>query len=330
MSQKVLLTDHPWLDVEIEQSILAAAGFALIAGPVDTPDAAFVDAQVAEHDPVAIMTCWAQVSSAAIRSPSSLKIIARLGVGLDNIDVDAATQRGAWVTNVPDYCIEEVSDHAVALVLSLWRGIGALDRDVKAGHWRPAAARLRRTATKTIGIIGYGNTGGMTARKFAQGFGCRVLVSSPSLLREHSPGDPLGCHITVADLQMIQQESDAIVLHAPLTTQTRHMVDDAFFQRLRRKPLLVNVSRGGLIDNDALLRGLEAGLISGAGLDVIEGEPSPPFAITSRTDVVATPHVAFSSDESLVELRQRSATDVVRVLQGREPVYPCNRPVVSD
>lgn len=329
MSQIVLLTDHPWPDVDIERAIISAAGFDLIAGPVDTPDEAFIDAFVAEHDPAGIMTCWAQVSAAAVGLPSSLKIIARLGVGLDNIDVSAATQRGAWVTNVPDYCMEEVSDHAVAMVLSLWRGVSALDRDVKSGHWRPAAARLRRTSTKTIGIIGYGNTGRVTAQKFAQGFGCRVLVTSRSLLRDHALRSELASNVFVADLSMIQRECDAIVLHAPLTAQTRHLACDTFFNGLARRPLLINVSRGALIVNDALLRALDAGLLAGAGLDVIEGEPSPPAAIISRDDVVATPHVAFSSDESVIELRERSATDVVRVLRGLDPVYPCNRPLLK-
>lgn len=322
--QKVLITDHPWPDVGIERGILEAAGFDLVAGPSEAQPAAAIEALVAEHDPIAIMTCWAQVSGAAIDRPTRLKVVARLGVGLDNIVIPAATARGAWVTNVPDYCVEEVSDHVVGMALAFWRGIVSMDREVKQGYWNPASARLHRVANKTIGIIGYGRIGAMTARKFAQGFGCRVLVNSRSLAdragQEVAPG------VIAADIATIQRESDAIVLHAPLTAETKSLVNESFLSKLPRKPLLINVSRGGLVDNEALVRALDAGLISGGGLDVIDGEPSPPKSLTSRPDIIATPHVAFSSDASLAELRQRCTEDVVRVLRGERPFYPCNQP----
>ena len=325
----VLITDHPWPDVEIEREIIEAAGYSLVAGPIDTPAAAFVEGLVAEHDPVAIMTCWAQVSEAAIARPTQLKIVARLGVGLDNIAMPAVSARGAWVTNVPDYCVEEVSDHVVALALSLWRGVTHFDGKVKAGAWDPASARLHRVAEKTIGIYGYGRIGAATARKFARGFGCRVLAFSRSLVREHARGDLLQPGVEVADFQTLQRESDALVLHAPLTPETHHVVNDAFIANLERRPILINVSRGALVDNDALFRALASGRISGAGLDVIEGEPQPPRALVERADVVATPHIAFSSASSLRELRQRCADDVVRVLRGERPRYPCNTPDAS-
>lgn len=327
MSQAVFITDHPWPDVEIERAIIEAAGYRLIAGPIETPSAATVEGLVAQHDPVAIMTCWAQVSETAIKQPTQLKIVARLGVGLDNIVIPAATARGAWVTNVPDYCVEEVSDHAVAMALNFWRGIASMDRDVKQGYWNPASARLHRVANMTVGIIGYGRIGAATARKFSLGFGCRVLVNSRSLLQEPGPGRDLQPGIVVADIATIQREADAIVLHAPLTKATQHLVNEQFLAGLKRRPLLINVSRGGLIDNEALVRALDAGLIGGAALDVIEGEPAPPKSVTGRTDIVATPHVAFSSDASLEELRRRSAEEVVRVLRGESPRHPCNEPV---
>ncbi|HEU4484438.1 MAG TPA: C-terminal binding protein [Povalibacter sp.] len=322
--RKVLITDHPWPDIEIERGIVEAAGFELIAGPVEAQPAGVIETMVAEHDPVAIMTCWAQVSQKAIETPTQLKAIGRLGVGLDNIAIPAATARGAWVTNVPDYCVEEVSDHVVAMVLAFWRGTVALDREVKQGYWQPASARLQRVADKTIGIIGYGRIGTLTARKFVQGFGCRVLVNSRSLLQQ--VGQEVAPGVTAADIATIQRESDAVVLHAPLTSATRGIINEAFLANLPRKPLLINVSRGGLIDNEALVRALDGGLISGAGLDVIDGEPSPPKSVTTRTDVIATPHVAFSSNASLVELRRRCTEDVVRVLRGERPLHPCNQP----
>jgi D-3-phosphoglycerate dehydrogenase len=322
----VVLTDHPWPDVRVEQSIFDGAGLDLIAGPTVTSSAAEVERLVATHEPSAIMTCWAQVSAAAIARPTNLRIVARMGVGLDNIDVAAATRRGAWVTNVPDYCVEEVSDHALALLLNACRGIASFDREVKAGRWEPASARLRRLSELTVGIIGYGRIGRVTARKLARGLRCRVLVTSPTLLRDHAPGRELSAGIVATDLESIQREADAIVLHAPLLPATHHLVGDAFLQRCARRPLLINVSRGGLVDNDALRRALDGGRLNGAALDVVEGEPSPPLWLVQHASVTVTPHIAFSSDASLAELRRRSAEEVVRVLRGQTPHHPCNVP----
>jgi D-3-phosphoglycerate dehydrogenase len=324
MARVVLISDHPWPELDIETSMIESAGYRLVAGPQTTPPASVVEGLAATHDPVAIMTCWAQISAVAIARSSHLAIVHRMGVGLDCIDVAAATARGAWVTNVPDYCVEEVSDHTVAMLLNLWRGVIALDREVKAGHWNPGGAKLRRVATMTVGIIGYGRTGTATARKL-RGFGCRVLANNRTLLAEHRAGVELAPGIVVADLDTIRQSADAIVIHAPLTAETHHLIDDLFIAGLARKPLLVNVSRGAVVDNDALVRGLERGLIAAAALDVVEGEPSPPVSVTRRNDVIVTPHIAFSSDASLEELRRRSVEEVLRVLRGESPRHPCNR-----
>jgi phosphoglycerate dehydrogenase-like enzyme len=140
------------------------------------------------------------------------------------------------------------------------------------------------------------------------------------LLQAYSSG------VFVASIEQIQKDADAIVLHLPLTDATHHLVDDAFLAACARKPILINVSRGGLVDNDALLRALDRGLVSGAALDVVEGEPSPPNAVVGRTDIIVTPHIAFSSDASLEELRRRCTEDVVRVLRGETPLHPCNAP----
>jgi D-3-phosphoglycerate dehydrogenase len=323
---RVVLTDHPWPDVDIERAILAAAGFELIAGSTETPTSADVETLVAAHDPLAIMTCWADVSARAIDLPSNLRVVARMGVGLDNIAVATATRRGAWVTNVPDYCVEEVSDHAVALLLNAWRGITRFDREVKSGRWNPSSALNRRITDMTVGIVGYGRIGSATARKLAMGFHCRVLVTSPTVLRNGPDGRELGPGVVAADLPTIQREADAIVLHVPLAPGTLHLVNDDFLSRCRRRPLLINVSRGGLVQNDALVRALDAGIVSGAALDVVEGEPAPPANLLARADVTVTPHIAFSSAASLLELRHRSTDDVVRVLRGERPHHPCNTP----
>ncbi len=323
---KVLITDHPWPELTIEQAICEAAGHELIAGPIEVQPAEAIEAFVAEHQPHAIMCCWAPVSARAIEAPRDLRVIGRLGVGLDNIAIPAASARGAWVTNVPDYCTEEVSDHVIAMLLAHWRGIVDFDRRAKQGEWNPASARLLRTRNMTVGIIGYGSIGKVTARKLSQGFGARVLATSPSLLDRFTIGTEIDPGVIAATTELIQLEADAIVLHLPLTQATQKMIDDTFIAGCKRKPLIINVSRGGLIDNDALVRGLDGGALSGAGLDVIEGEPSPPRALVERDDVIVTPHIAFSSDASLEELRRRCTEDIVRVLRGGAPLHPCNEP----
>jgi D-3-phosphoglycerate dehydrogenase len=326
MAATILVTDYPWPDLDVEREIATQAGFGLVAGPAVAGTSSEIEKLVAEHNPAAIMTCWAQVSAAAVALPSELKVVARLGVGLDNIALEAASARNAWVTNVPDYCVEEVSDHAIALVLDHFRGVTKFDREAKLGNWNPASARLRRVRTLTVGIVGFGRIGKATARKLSQGFGVRVLAYSPSLLRDYSDGAELSDYVFAADLHVIQQQSDAIVLHLPLTGSNKHFIDDAFVRACARKPLLVNVSRGGLVDNAALLRALDSGALAGAALDVVDGEPAPPAEVVGRNDVIVTPHVAFSSDASLLELRRRCTEDVVRVLKGLAPIHACNRP----
>jgi D-3-phosphoglycerate dehydrogenase len=277
----VVLTDHPWRSLEIETAIFDEAGIDLIAGPIEAPGAAEVEQMIVEAEPDAILTCWAPVSAAAIERPKRLRVVARLGIGVDNIAVEAATRRGAWVTNVPDYCIGEVSDHAVALVLAFNRDVLEFDRAAKEGLWDPSRAKLQRLADLTIGIIGYGQIGRETARKLAC-FGCRILAHSRSL--EQAP-DP----ITVASLERITDEADVIILHLPLTPATEHLIDDEFLRRCRRQPLLVNVSRGALVDTQSVLRGLDQCLLRGVALDVIEGEPRPPVNLLKHPRAIITP-----------------------------------------
>ena len=324
--QKILLTDYPWPTLDIERGLINAAGFQLAAGPSVASDAAAVELLVAQHDPVAIMCCWSLVSAKAVAVPSKLKVVARLGVGLDNIDVAAVTARGAWVTNVPDYCVEEVSDHAVAMMLNYTRGIGEFDRKSKQGEWNPSSAQLLRLKNLTVGIIGYGQIGRVTARKLSQGFGCKVLVNAPSVLKRYSAGRTIDKGLYAATLADIKAQADIIVLHLPLNEASRKLINDSFVAGCLRKPYLINVSRGGLVDNDALIRALNTRQLAGAALDVVEGEPSPPLSLVGRDDVVVTPHIAFTSDASLRELRERCTADVLRVLRGERPLHPCNVP----
>lgn len=313
---RVLITDFPWGEVSLERDLLNAAGHDLVCGAAKAPDAGEVAELARRSDPAAVMTCWAQVRADAIDGAPALRCIQRIGVGLDNIDVDAAARRGVLVTNVPDYCVEEVSDHALGLALCCTRSLVLHDRDTTSGLWEPSRHSLRRLAELTVAIVGFGPIGRRLAQKFGP-FGCRVVVVN----RSPPTGLPPGArHLPLAEALAV---ADIISLHLPLNPQTRHMIDEHRLRGVKPGAFLINTARGGLIDNDALLGALGRGALAGAALDVIDGEPTPPAALLGHPAVIATPHVAFSSDASVRELRQRSTEEVIRVLAGEPAHFPC-------
>jgi len=313
----VLITDYAWPDLEMERKVIESAGFRLVAGPSAPAPAAQIEALVEQHQPAGILTNWAPVSAKAVGLSSNLRIIGRLGVGLDNIAVDEATRRGIWVTNVPDYCFEEVADHSVGMLLSFTRGLMHFDREVKAGRWEPSTARLLRMSTLTVGIVGYGRIGRSTARKL-NGFGARVLAYTRTPLSE--PG------VEFVALDQLLRESDAVIVHIPLTPETRHLLNRQRFAAMKRGAFIVNVSRGAVIDTNALIEALQTGQVGGAALDVLEDEPNVPPALLALPNVMITPHVAFTSDASLRELRTWASEEIVRVLKGQRPKEGRNKP----
>jgi D-3-phosphoglycerate dehydrogenase / 2-oxoglutarate reductase len=313
----VLITDYAWPDIEIERKVIEAAGFRLVAGPATPAPAAQIEALVERHKPAGILTNWAPVSAKAVGLSANLKIIGRLGVGLDNIAVDEATRRGIWVTNVPDYCFEEVADHSVGMLLSFTRGLMHFDREVKAGRWEPSTARLLRMSLLTVGIVGYGRIGRSTAQKL-NGFGARVLAYTRSQQTEKG--------VEFVALDELLRESDAVIVHIPLTPGTRHLFNRERFASMKRGAFLVNVSRGAVIDTNALIEALQAGQLGGAALDVLEDEPNVPPALLALPNVMITPHIAFTSDASLRELRTWASEEIVRVLKGQPPKQGRNQP----
>src|SRR6185369_8725685 len=246
----VLITDYAWPDVEVERRVIEGGGFRLVAGPAAPASAAQIEALVKEHQPAGILTNWAPVSAKAVGLSANLRIIGRLGVGLDNIAVDEATRRGIWVTNVPDYCFEEVADHSVGMLLSFTRGLMHFDREVKAGRWEPSTARLRRMSTLTVGIVGYGRIGRSTAQKL-NGFGARVLAYT------RSPQVEKGVEFVALD--RLLRESDAVIVHIPLTAETKHLLNRERLASMKRGAFIVNVSRGAVIDTQALIEALQSG-----------------------------------------------------------------------
>lgn len=313
-----ILTDRAWPDDTIERQILEDAGITLMAAGAGPNPVEVIDRLVSDTQPDAILTCWDKVSSEAISSAKNLRVITRMGIGLDNIAVSTATARGVAVTNVPNYCTEEVSDHAVALALAWTRGVAHADREVRAGRWNPSSFHLRRLSTLTCGIIGFGQIGRRTAAKL-HAFGAKVLISSRTPPADATPA------INVPLTELLSS-SDVVFLHVPLTDETHHLIGAPELRIMRPGAVLINVSRGGLVDTAALLESLKSGHLGGAGLDVIEGEPTVPEELLSHDSVIVTPHIAFTSDAALSELRRSAAEEVVRVLAGKPAEHQCNHP----
>jgi D-3-phosphoglycerate dehydrogenase / 2-oxoglutarate reductase len=319
-AKRVLITDHAWPDVKVESAILEAAGLQVVDAP--TSDEATLCSLAV--DAVAIMTCFAQVTTSVVQSARGLQVVARFGVGVDNIAVDAASARGIPVTYVPDYCAAEVAEHALALLLALARGVVRYDRSVKARGWDlRVAAPMRRLEGQTLGVIGYGRIGARLAAK-ARGLGLRVLATGPRVPAGTSDG------VVAVELDELLATSDFVSLHVPLRPETRGLVDESVLRRMKPTAFLINTARGGLVDTPTLTRALREGWIAGAGLDVLPEEPiASDDPLLELDNVVVTPHVAFYSEESLVELRQRAAQSVVDVLARRIPEHVANVDALS-
>jgi D-3-phosphoglycerate dehydrogenase / 2-oxoglutarate reductase len=259
------------------------------------------------------------INAAAIASASQLIGIVRYGIGIDNIDQAAASARQIYVANVPDYGTEDVSDHAMALLLSVARRVSTRDRFVRTGGWNSGSReKIYRIAGKTLGLVGYGRIARAFERKM-RGFGItRVLV--------YDPHAHVRAGIEIVDLDTLCRESDYISLHAPLTSETRHLLNARQIALMKPTTILVNTSRGALIDEAALSVALRENKIFGAGLDVFEQEP-PDRAnlLLQLPNTVLSDHAGWYSEESVTDLQRKAAEEVVRILSSHEPNNWVNR-----
>lgn len=289
---------------------------------VHVPDFDHPDALAALPEADAIMFTLQYVGAAVMDRAPKCKILSRLGVGYDNIDIPAATTRGMWVSYVPDYGVDEVAGHAIALMLEGMRGVGRLSTALKAGKWGLGpVAPVKRMCDSVLGVLGFGRIG-CEAGKKARGLGMRVLAYDPIVPAEAIRA--AGCE--PADFEQVLRESDYVTLHTPLSDRTRHLINANTLAMMKPTAFLVNTARGGLIDEAALLDALNNGVIRGAGLDVFQQEPAPAdHPLVSHPKVIATPHAAFYSEEAVRDLHIRGAEEVVRVLTGGVPRCPLNR-----
>ena len=313
MSWKVLITDYVWPSTDPERAVLEAGGASVVVAP-DGEESTLVELA---RDADAIMTCFANVTDNVVRAAERCIVIGRFGVGVDNIAVDTATELGIAVTYVPDYCVEEVSDHVMALLHTWNRKIALFDRSVKERGWgsQPLTMRMMRLRGKTMGIVGFGRIGQAVAAK-ARAFGLHVLATDPVVSAESV--EALGGRMV--DLATLLSESDFISLHAPLNDDTRNLIGRNELEMMKQDAFLINAARGPLVDEAALYDALKSESISGAGLDVmVENSPPRDHPLLSLENIIITPHVAFFSQESTLELEQRAAAEVVSVMQGRMP-----------
>jgi D-3-phosphoglycerate dehydrogenase / 2-oxoglutarate reductase len=313
---KVVLTDYVWESVNMEREILGE-GVNLI--PLQTKKPEEFAAEAA--DCVALLNTYAgPITADVMAQMPRCKIIARYGIGVDTIDLDAATKAGIIVTNNPTYCIDEVAEHTMALLLSAARKITFFDREVRAGEWAVMSGKpIRRIAGSTVGLVGYGNIARQVAIRCAA-FGMKVLYADPFIdqAKFSTPGEKV-------ELEQLLAESDFVSLHPPLTSKTRQLMNDDTFGKMKKNAVLINCSRGPVVDTGALVRALDAGKIAGCALDTTDPEPLPnPHPLRDRDNVIINPHGAWYSEQAMKGLQAGAPSEVARVLSGQWPVNVVN------
>jgi D-3-phosphoglycerate dehydrogenase len=322
MSFIVAVTDYVFSSLEPEQQVLAPLGVELRSQQCRSEEEIIALAREAD----AVLNCYAKMTARVVENLTRCKIIARYGIGVDNVDLAAATKARILVTNVPDYCIDEVSDHALALLLALARKIVTADAGVKSGTWSVTAyAEIRRLRGLTLGLIGFGKIAKALASK-AQPLGMKLLVYDPYL-------DPeiISRHgAEAASLEKLLAEADAISIHVPLSQETRNLIGPRELAHMKPSAFLINTSRGGIVDEQALAIALKEGRLGGAALDVLSIEPPPPdHPLRQAPNLILTPHLSFYSRESVIELQTKAAEEVARALKGEPPRSPVNPEVLG-
>jgi len=324
---RVLVTDFAWPSLDVEREILSQVGAELVVA--DTGEEAELIELSREVD--AILTNWKRVPEAAVRQAPQCVVIARYGVGVDNIPVALATELGIIVANVPDFCVNEVADHAMGLLLACARRLVTFTSETRSGVWSlEHAPGLPRLAEQTLGIVGFGRIAQALVPR-ARGFGLRVLVYTPRLAAAGAvPGELAGQVEVAASLDELLAAADYVSLHVPATTQSAGLIGGHELDQMKPTAYLINTSRGALIDQDALDQALREQQIAGAALDVLSREPPPAdLPLLGAPNLIVTPHAAFYSDASIHEVQTRAAANVATVLTGDVPEHVVNPGVLE-
>jgi len=316
---KIVITDCDHPSVEIEKAILSEIDSEFILAYCNTEDETIEAAKDADG----IINQYAPITRRVIESLKRCKVIARYGVGVDNIDVKAATEHKIIVANVPDYCVDEVSTHTMSLILACARGITLLDRKIRDKKWDFSLAKpLFRTKGKTLGLFGLGRIAKMVAQK-ASGFGFKIIAHDP-YISQISGG------IELVEFPQLLSDSDFLSIHVPLTVETRHSFGENELKAMKKTAYLINTSRGPVINEKVLYLALKEKWIAGAALDVMEKEPPDWENLLLNLDnLIITPHISFYSEESYLELKTKVAESVRSVLKGELPRAIVNPQVIK-
>ena len=303
-----MVTDQVFPDVDIERQLIEDAG-----GTLQVASGTRDEVLAAAKDADALLTTYFAMDATALAGLAKCRIIARYGIGVDNIDLDAAKAAGIAVTNVPDYCIEEVATHTVAHILALVRKLPQGDALVRAGHWGSAQlGELHRLSTLTLGLLGYGRIARHVAG-IMRGMVAKTLVYDPYVKQADG--------VQLVELDELLRGSDIVSVHSPLTPETRGLINADTLALMRPSAVLVNTSRGPIVKVNDVAAALRAGKLAGAGLDVFDTEPPDFHALEGVPNLLATPHSAFSSVEAVKESQRKAATQVLKALAGEELDY---------
>ena len=316
---RVVITDCDHGSIEEEKEEFGRMGAELILAQVQGEN----DLIRFCKDADGLLNQYALLTRKVLESLPKCTVISRYGVGVDSVDLKAATDLGIIVANVPDYCMDEVASQTIAMILTLTRKTAFFDRKVKSGEWDfHLGIPIYRIKGKTLGLVGCGKIGLEVARRISA-FGVKVMTFDPYL--EKAPEG-----IELKDFDTVLKESDFISIHCPLNDSTRHLIGEKEFKKMEKKPLLINTSRGPIVDEKALIQALGEDLLSGAGLDVLEKEPPDSQSpLLKMGNVVLSPHVGFYSVESISELKCRTARNVSEVLMGKRPGSVVNPEVMA-
>ncbi len=316
MTFRILFSDYDYASVEIEEKVIRKS----------LPDVEFIHAQCKTEEDVievakgvdAIINQYAPISRNVIEKLSNCKVVARYGVGVNTIDIDAAAEKNITVCNVTDYCLDEVSDHAMTLILSLARKVTLFNNQVKEGDWDfKAGSPIFRLRGRVLGLLSFGNIAKKVAVK-GQAFGLKVIAYDPFIPTEVAKE----YNVELVELDDLLRRSDFVSIHTPLTNDTHHIIGAEQLKLMKEEAFIVNTSRGALIDEKALIQALHNNEIAGAGLDVLEVEPIPvDNPLLEMDQVLINPHAAWHSVEAQEELKTKTAQNVADVLTGVEPKY---------
>jgi D-3-phosphoglycerate dehydrogenase len=307
----VAVADSVFPNLDTAREVLATIGARLQLAPQATPEAILRIAAPAD----ALLVTYATITAEMIAQMPRCRIISRFGIGVDNVDIAAATTAGIVVTKVPDYCIDEVSDHTLALLLAAARKIPLANAQVQAGRWEmKAVVPIHRLRGGVLGLVGFGRIPQLVAPK-AKAFGLRVVAFDPYASTEVFTG----AGVERVDFAELLKQSDYVSIHTPLMPETRGLFGAEAFRQMKPTAYLINTARGPIVDEAALAHALDAGQLAGAALDVMPQEPPLGSPLLGRDNVILTPHTSFYSEESLLELQRKAAEEVVSVLSGRPP-----------